>query len=1337
MVSRYDGSQDSFIRVLLVDDEPGFLDLAKNFLEGDGSSLVVETAPSAEDGVDLLEEYSFDVVVSDYQMPGMDGLDFLDCIRNRMSMDIPFIMFTGRGREEVAMKALNLGANRYLQKGGAPKSQYDVLARAVKQEYRSYTTEKELKKSEREKKLILESTTDLIAYLNPSLDILWVNKAAGDSVGKKPSELEGKKCFEIWHDRDTPCSDCPVTKALETGDTHKGEVKSPDGRHWLVSGNPVHNDQGEVIGVVEATQEITKLKNAMEKLEKTTEEYRSILDAMNESVWIIDSSGRFIEVNETAAVKLGYSRDELLDMGPSDLDGVLSKSEVKEKIGQIFDVGFDVFETKHRTKDGEWIPVEVSNSLITYQDSEAVLSVARDISKRKRTQKKLKERVKELNLLYKLSKLEDKTSSISSLLEKSVKLLPPALKYPDKAIAKIVYRDMEYKSTGYEQSDYCLNYSISVFGEKEGYVKVGYIDELPSGNHVFIDEEIQVLDEFTNRIGSILEKKIAKKNLKKSEERYRRLFETAQDGMLILDSSSGEINDANPYIQELLNYNKQELVGKKLWEIGREQDIDENKKRFQKLVDEGYIRYEDLPLETKNSNTVYVEFVSNTYIVGEKKVVQCNIRDITERKQVEEKFRSFVENAPDGIIVHDLNGKIILANQMASNLLGYTKKELIGMEIPDIDPLAYKELPLNVFWKEVGSGESKSIESRHKRKDGETYPVRVSLKKISVDGMPAIIAFFRDITEIKKAQKTVEKNEKQLKKSQEIAKVGSWELDISTGKLDWSEETHRIFGTEFEKDLEYRDFLKTVHPEDQDYVDNAWKKAVQTGDYDVEHRIVVDGEVKWVHQKASITRVDGEPVSAFGTVQDITERKKLEERLKEYKRAIEGSTDLMAAVDVNKEFIFANKKYQQFFGIDNSKKLVGKKLKDIYSGSELETINKNINDALNGETVKYTMKRGKNPERHFDIRYYPLKEKDKVRGVVGVLRDITERKKIEKDLKTKDKAIQASKNAISIINSSGRYTHVNPAWTKLFGYTLDEVVGKKQTEISSDTKTKQTKQKILEKVKKHGEWTEETKIKTDKNTKSDKIHVEISSSKIETDDTTIGYINIYKDITSRKKSEERREFLHTLLRHDVKNKIQLIQGYHDLITEQKLPEQTENYLKKSNQAVRDSLDIIEKIKIMQKLEEKTEIQEIDINKTIKKVIEKEEPHAQQKNINIIHKKGCQKVLGGTLLNELFSNIIENSIRHAECNVILIKTIEDKNKCQIVIEDDGQGLPRQTKKIFNKGFKKGENAGSGLGLYFAKTITNRYNGEISAEQSEKGGAKIKIELQKPKTQQPNK
>src|SRR6202022_2157751 len=168
-----------------------------------------------------------------------------------------------------------------------------------------------------------------------------------------------------------------------------------------------------------------------------------------------------------------------------------------------------------------------------------------------------------------------------------------------------------------------------------------------------------------------------------SELKYRRLFETAKDGILILDAKTGQITDVNPFLVNLLGYSYDEFIGTPLWEIGPFKDTKECKLAFLELQEKEDIRYESLPLETKEGRSIAVEFVSNVYgLNGGTRVIQCNIRDITKRKQAEDQLhrreketRRFFEANPAGSYVASPEGRLITCNSAFARMLGFASVE--------------------------------------------------------------------------------------------------------------------------------------------------------------------------------------------------------------------------------------------------------------------------------------------------------------------------------------------------------------------------------------------------------------------------------------------------------------------------------------------------------------------------------------------------------------------------------------------------------------------------------------------------------------------------------------
>jgi PAS domain S-box-containing protein len=276
--------------------------------------------------------------------------------------------------------------------------------------------------------------------------------------------------------------------------------------------------------------------------------------------------------------------------------------------------------------------------------------------------------------------------------------------------------------------------------------------------------------EITNFIAvkqDISERRRAEEGLRTSEIRYRRLFESAKDGILILDADSGQIVDANPYLIEMLGFSKEELAGKELWEIGAFKDVVASKLAFAELRQRGYIRYENLPLESRDGLIRQVEFVSNSYLAGDSRVIQCNIRDITERKQAEEKLTRLataVEQSGDGIIITDPEGNIQYVNPAFEQTTGYSSTEVIGK-----NPRFLKGGKASVeyyqnLWKTITNGVQWTGHFTNKKKDGTFFKEEATISPVrdAAGQVISYVAVKRDITERMRAEEEIRQLNQEL-----------------------------------------------------------------------------------------------------------------------------------------------------------------------------------------------------------------------------------------------------------------------------------------------------------------------------------------------------------------------------------------------------------------------------------------------------------------------------------------------------------------------------------------------------------------------------------------------
>jgi len=283
------------IKILLVDDQAAFLEITRLFLEKEGN-ISVDTSESAEDALTKLKQNKYDAVVSDYEMGGMDGIAFLSEFKKR-AIDKPFIIFTGRSREDVVIKALNTGADFYLQKTGEAAIQFAELRNMIQQSVMRKRVEDALIRSEVNYRTIVESTNDSIYMVNRNSQYLFMNSHHQKRLGITGKNYEGRNYSEFHTPEETEKFNASVKRCIDTGQTTQEEYQHND-RWFIRRMSPVRNEAlARYFAITITSTEVTERKKMEEALRVSEENYRIIVEATQDSIYTVDPVGRYLFMN--------------------------------------------------------------------------------------------------------------------------------------------------------------------------------------------------------------------------------------------------------------------------------------------------------------------------------------------------------------------------------------------------------------------------------------------------------------------------------------------------------------------------------------------------------------------------------------------------------------------------------------------------------------------------------------------------------------------------------------------------------------------------------------------------------------------------------------------------------------------------------------------------------------------------------------------------------------------------------------------------------------------------------------------------------------------------------
>jgi PAS domain S-box-containing protein len=682
----------SMIRVLYVDDEPDLLDVGKLFIE-QFKDISVDTAISAHQALDRLQQATFDAIVSDYMMPEMDGIALLKNIRH-INRTIPFILFTGKGREEVVIEALNSGADFYLQKGGLPRVQYTELVHKIRQAVQRRRAEEALRESEKRYRNVVEDQTEFISRFAPDGTHLFANDAYCRYFNKQREEIIGNVFTPHIFTEDQArvsehflalTQDHPVALI-------EHRIIMPDGKirwqRW--SDRAVFDSRGRIVEYQSVGQDITEQRAVEEALRKSETLFRSIVQNSSDIFSFLDAGGVITYESPATGRVLGYVAGERVGKNIFDFVHPDDIPVVKEVFVQsTHKPGATIppqFRCRH--KDGSWVWLEaVSSNYLDDPNIGAIIVSSRDITLRRDAAKALQDSeeryramIQAMNSGIAVYQPVDLGSDFvfkdfnpaaerithatreQVLGRRMLEAFPNMDKFGLLLSLQRVYRTgaPEYLPAAYYKDQH-----------REGW-RENFIYRLPSGDIVAI-------------FNDVTERKKAEEALRESEEFNRSLVENLPDYIMVYDNK-GTIVYMNSSAARAMGCPAEDLIGTSVLSSVAPYHREMAEGNIRKRIAGHEVEPYEIDTLTKHGQVITTMLRAQPIVYHHEPGFLLVLTDITERKQAEQQiqesqrvYTTLIQNLP-GIAYrchNDPNRTMAFISDGCHELTGYPPTDLL------------------------------------------------------------------------------------------------------------------------------------------------------------------------------------------------------------------------------------------------------------------------------------------------------------------------------------------------------------------------------------------------------------------------------------------------------------------------------------------------------------------------------------------------------------------------------------------------------------------------------------------------------------------------------------